>query len=188
MKGTRTEQNLLKSFAGESQARNRYTFFAEQALDEGYTQIAELFLETAENELEHARKFFSFLPGGPLEITAGYPAGIVGTTAENLAAAAGGEREEWAELYPQFAAVAAEEGFKDVAAAYKLIAKVEAEHEARYRKLLARVEKDEVWSRAEKVRWKCRACGHIHEGTKAPARCPICDAEREEFEVAAENY
>lgn len=188
IKGTRTEQNLLKAFAGESQARMRYTYYAEQALGEGYPQIAEIFMETGDNELEHARKFFEFLTGGSCEITATYPAGVFGTTAENLAAAAGGENEEWSELYPAFAAVATEEGFKDVATAFKLIAKVEKEHEARYRKLLANLENDQVWAKPAKVRWKCRICGHIHEAEKAPAKCPVCDGERSDFEVAAENF
>jgi rubrerythrin len=188
IKGTRTEQNLLKAFAGESQARMRYTFYAEQAFDEGYPQMAEIFMETGDNELEHARKFFEFLPGGATEITAAYPAGVFGTTAENLAASAAGENEEWTDLYPKFAEIATEEGFKDVAAAFKLVAKVEKEHEARYRKLLANLENDQVWARPTKVRWKCRVCGYIHEGEKAPAKCPVCDAERNDFEVAAENY
>jgi rubrerythrin len=188
IKGTRTEQNLLKAFAGESQARMRYTFYAEQALDEGYPQMAEIFMETGDNELEHARKFFEFLPGGTAEITAAYPAGVFGTTAANLAASAAGENEEWTDLYPKFAEIATEEGFKDVATAFKLVAKVEKEHEARYRKLLANLENDQVWARPTKVRWKCRVCGHIHEGEKAPAKCPVCDTERNDFEVAAENY
>jgi rubrerythrin len=188
LKGTRTEQNLLKAFAGESQARTRYTYFAEQAAGEGMVRIAEIFLETAENELEHARVFFSFLEGGMVEITAAYPAGKVGDTAENLAAAAAGENEEWTELYPEFARIAEEEGFKDVARAFKLVAKVEVEHEKRYRELLAIVEADQVFVKEQPVRWKCRVCGHIHEGAKAPAKCPCCDAEREEYEVEARNW
>lgn len=188
IKGTRTEQNLLKAFAGESQARMRYTYYAEQALGEGYPQIAEIFMETGDNELEHARKFFEFLAGGSCEITATYPAGVFGTTAENLAASAAGENEEWTELYPAFADIATEEGFKDVAMAFKLVAKVEKEHEARYRKLLANLDNDQVWAKPAKVRWKCRICGHIHEAEKAPAKCPVCDGERSDFEVAAENY
>jgi len=183
IKGTRTEQNLLKAFAGESQARGRYTYFAEQAADEGYPRIAEYFLETAENELEHARLFFSFLEGGDTEITATYPAGMVGSTLENLQAAAAGENEEWTELYPEFARIAEEEGFKDVARTFKMIAKVEAHHEERYRALAAQVEADKVFERDEKVQWKCRVCGYVHEGTKAPAKCPCCAMEREDFEV-----
>ena len=186
--GTRTEQNLLKAFAGESQARNRYTYFAEQAAAEGYGRIAEVFLETAENELEHARLFFGFLAGGMVEITASYPAGRVGETAENLAAAAAGEHEEWADLYPEFARVAAEEGFQDVARAFKLVAKVEAEHEARYRALLGVVERDEVYTKPHPVRWQGGVCGYGHEAAKAPARCPVCDAERDDFAIAAENW
>lgn len=188
VRGSRTEQNLLKAFAGESQARMRYTYYAEQALGEGYPQIAEIFMETGDNELEHARKFFELLTGGDCEITATYPAGVFGTTAENLSAAAAGEHEEWADLYPAFAEIAAEEGFKEIATAFKLIAKVEKEHEARYRKLLANVENDQVWTKPARVRWKCRVCGHIHEGEKAPAKCPVCDTERNDFEIAAENY
>ena len=188
IKGTRTELNLLKAFAGESQARSRYTYFAEQAAEDGLTRIAEVFLETAENELEHARVFFSFLEGGDAEITASYPAGKVGTTAENLAAAAAGENEEWTELYPEFAKTAEEEGFKNVARAFKMVAKVEAEHENRYRALLEMVEKDQVWEKEAKVRWKCRVCGYVHEATKAPAKCPCCDALREDFEVDCATY
>ncbi|HOX26239.1 MAG TPA: rubrerythrin family protein [Candidatus Krumholzibacteria bacterium] len=188
LKGTRTEENLLKAFAGESQARNRYTYFAEQAVNEGLGRIGEVFLETAENELEHARVFFSFLEGGMVEITASYPAGTIATTAANLAAAAAGEHEEWSELYAGFAQVAESEGFKDVARAFKMVAKVEIEHEKRYRSLLEIVEKNQVYAKPESVRWKCTVCGYVHEGAKAPARCPVCDAGREEFEVAAENW
>jgi rubrerythrin len=166
----------------------RYTYFAEQALGEGYPQIAEIFMETGDNELEHARKFFEFLSGGTCEITATYPAGVYGSTLENLSAAATGENEEWSDLYPAFAAIAADEGFKDVATAFKLIAKIEKEHEARYRKLLENLERDQVWAKPVRVRWKCRVCGLIHEGEKAPAVCPVCDTERNDFEVAAENY
>ncbi len=188
IKGTRTELNLLKAFAGESQARSRYTYFAEQAAEDGLTRVAEIFLETAENELEHARVFFSFLEGGTAEITATYPAGKVGNTAENLAAAAAGENEEWTELYPEFAKIAEEEGFKDVARAFKMVAKVEAEHENRYRALLDMVEKGQVWEKETKVRWKCSVCGYIHESTKAPAKCPCCDALREDFEVDCKSW
>jgi len=188
IKGSRTEQNLLKSFAGESQARSRYTYYAEQAADEGLPRIAEIFLETAENELEHARVFFGFLEGGMVEITAAYPAGPIGTTEENLAAAAAGEHEEWADLYPEFARIAEEEGFKEVAKAFKMVAKVEKEHEARYLALKAVVERDQVFAKDAPVRWKCRICGHIHESTKAPNECPVCKAPREEYEVACENW
>ena len=166
IKGTRTEQNLLKSFAGESQARSRYTFFASVAKKEGYEQIAGVFMETAEQEKEHAKRFFKFLEGGMVEITASYPAGVIGTTAENLAAAAAGENEEWAELYPEFAKIAEEEGFPAIAVAFKMIAKVEAEHEKRYRKLLANVEEGKVFEKDEAIFWQCRNCGFVFEGKK----------------------
>ncbi len=188
IKGTKTEQNLLKAFAGESQARNRYEFAASVAKKEGLEQIAALFLETAGQEKEHAKKFFSFLEGGALEITAMYPAGITGTTAENLAAAAGGENEEWTEIYPAFAAVAKEEGFPEIAATFTMIAKVEASHEERYRKLLANLENDLVFEKDGEIYWVCRNCGHIHKGKKAPEKCPLCQHPKAYFEVKAENY
>lgn len=188
IKGTKTEQNLLKSFAGESQAKNRYEFFAKVAKKEGYEQIAEFFEETAMQEQQHAKVFFKFLEGGPVEITATYPAGVIGTTAENLKAAAEGENEEWSDLYPEFAKVAEEEGFKKIATAYKLIAKVEAEHEARYRKLLANLEEGKVFEREEKVRWVCRKCGHVHESKKALKNCPICGHPEAYFEIEKTNY
>ncbi len=188
LKGTQTEKNLLGAFAGESQARNRYTYAASVARKEGYLQIADLFLETAENEKEHAKRFFKFLEGGTAEITATYPAGKTGNTAENLKAAANGEHEEWTELYPSFSEKAKEEGFKEVAAAFTMIAKVEKEHEARYLKLLENVENGKVFEKDTSVRWKCRKCGHIHEGPKAPGKCPACLHLQEFFEVQAENY
>ncbi len=188
LKGTETEKNLLKAFAGESQARSRYTMFAKQARKDGYRQIEAIFLETAEQELQHAKKFFRYLEGGEVEITASYPAGKVGTTAENLEAASGGENEEWEELYPHFAEVAAQEGFQKISNAFKNIAKVEKEHEARYRKLLANVQEGRVFEREEKVRWKCRVCGFVHEGTRAPRYCPACDHPQEHFEIDGENY
>jgi len=188
IKGTRTEQNLLKSFAGESQAKNRYQFFAKVAKKEGFEQIAEFFNETALQEEQHAKTFFKFLEGGMVEITAAYPAGVIGTTAENLKAAADGENEEWTELYPEFAKIAEEEGFKKIATAYKLIAKVEAEHEARYRKLLENVEKERVFEREEKVRWVCRKCGHVHESKKALKNCPVCNHPEAYFEIEKTNY
>ncbi|MDD2798910.1 MAG: rubrerythrin family protein [Bacteroidales bacterium] len=188
IKGTKTEQNLLKAFAGESQARNRYTYFASVAKKEGYEQIAAVFLETAEQEKEHAKRFFKFLEGGPVEITATYPAGSIGTTSENLKAAADGENEEWTDLYPEFARIAEEEGFKKVATAFKLIAKVEAEHEARYRTLQARVEAEKVFEREEEIEWQCRNCGHIHKGKKAPENCPACEHPKAYFEPKKENY
>lgn len=189
LKGTETEKNLLKAFAGESQARNRYTYAAEVAKEEGYPQIAELFIETARNEREHAKRFFSFLGGGgALEITAAYPAGKVGSTADNLRAAAAGEREEWAEVYPKFAEVAKAEGFPTVAAAFSLIARVEKEHEERYRKLLSNVEEGQVFKKETSVRWKCRNCGYVHEGPEPPLKCPACLVDRRDFEIKAENY
>ena len=175
IKGTKTEQNLLKSFAGESQARSRYTFFASVAKKEGYEQIAGVFMETAEQEKEHAKKFFKYLEGGMVEITASYPAGIISTTAENLKAAADGENEEWADLYPEFAQIAQEEGFPQIANTFRQIAKVEAEHEARYRKLLKRVETGKVFERDEEIEWQCRNCGYVLKGKKAPMKCPACE-------------
>jgi len=188
IKGTETEKNLLKAFAGESQARNRYTYFAGVARKEGYRQIEALFIETAENEREHAKRFFKFLEGGDLEITAAYPAGRIGTTVENLKAAAAGENEEWTELYPAFAETAKKEGFAEVAAAFTMIAKVEKEHEERYLKLARNIEKGEVFERASTVRWKCRNCGYVHEGTEAPAMCPACQHPQAYFEIKESNY
>lgn len=188
LKGTKTEKNLLAAFAGESQARNRYTYAAKVAEKEGYRQIAELFLKTADNEKQHAKRFFNFLEGGGVEITAMYPAGKTGTTVENLLAAANGENEEWAHLYPQFAEVAKAEGFNEIAAAFNMIARVEKEHEARYRKLLANVEKKQVFQKEQPARWECRKCGYIHEGPNAPQKCPACLHEQEHFELQAQNY
>jgi len=188
LKGTKTEQNLLKAFAGESQARNRYEFFAKQAKKEGYQQISAVFQETANEEKAHASRFFKFLEGGMTEITASYPAGKTGTTAENLEAAANGENEEWTELYPEFAKIAKEEGFPEVSVAFKMIAKVEAEHEARYRKLLKNIQEDSVFKKGQKIRWKCRNCGYIHEGEKALENCPACNHSKDYFEPAADNY
>jgi len=188
IKGTKTEQNLLKAFAGESQARNRYTFFASKARKEGFEQIAAIFLETADNEKEHAQVFFDYLEGGPAEITATYPAGKTATTAENLLAAANGEKEEWGELYPGFAAVADEEGFADVATSFRELAEVEEQHELRYRKLLANVTNSRVFSRDTVVKWHCRNCGYVHEGTSAPEVCPACKHAQAYFELWAETY
>ena len=188
LKGTRTEQNLLKAFAGESQARTRYTFFASVAKKEGYEQIAGLFMETAEQEKEHAKRFFKFLEGGAVEITATYPAGKIGTTAENLLAAAMGEKEEWDELYPEFAKVAEEEGFPAVAAAFKNIAKVEAEHERRYLKLLSRITDGDFFHRDGKIWWQCRNCGFIVEAEAAPKACPACLHPQSYFEPMKQNY
>lgn len=183
IKGTRTEKNLLAAFAGESQARNRYDYFASKAKKEGLLRIAAIFQETAENEKEHAKRFFKFLEGGMVEIVAGYPAGVIGTTLENLKAGAGGENEEWTVLYPEFAKVAKEEGFPEVAAAFTMIARVEKEHEARYNKLIEILEKGSYAKREEPTRWKCSNCGYIHEGTDAPALCPACQHPQTYFEA-----
>ena len=188
IKGSQTEKNLLKAFAGESQAKNRYEFFAKQATKEGYEQIASIFLKTATEEQSHAKRFFKYLEGGMVEITATYPAGKIGTTAENLKAAAEGENEEWTKLYVGFADTAKEEGFNEVASAFKLICKVEAEHEKRYLKLLKNIEEGSVFVKKEKVRWVCRKCGYVHEGEKAPDMCPACMHPKSYFEVYAENY
>ena len=188
LKGTKTEQNLLKAFAGESQARMRYDYFAKQAKKEGLEQIAAIFDETAINEKEHAKRFFKFLEGNMVEITATYPAGKIGTTLENLKASAEGENEEWTELYPEFARIAEEEGFKEVASAFKAIAKVEAEHEKRYRTLYANLESGKVFERNGKIYWKCRNCGYVHEGEKAPKMCPACLHPQSYFEIKESNY
>jgi len=188
LKGTKTEQNLLKAFAGESQARMRYDYFAKQAKKEGLEQIAAIFTETAENEKEHAKRFFKFLEGNMVEITATYPAGKIGTTMENLKASADGENEEWTELYPEFARIAEEEGFKEVAVAFKMIAKVEEAHETRYRKLYNNLEEGKVFERNGKLTWKCRNCGFIHESEKAPKMCPACLHPQSYFEIKESNY
>ncbi len=188
LKGSETEKNLLKAFAGESQARNRYTYFASVARKEGFRQIEGYFLETAENEKEHAKIFFKYLDGGDCEIQASYPAGKIGTTAENLLAAAEGEKMEWSALYPEFERVAREEGFEDVADSFKEIGEVESYHERRYRKLLANCEKDRVFERDEVVKWKCRNCGYVSEGESAVECCPACKHGRKYFEIWVENY
>ncbi len=188
LKGTKTEQNLLKAFAGESQARNRYTFFASKAKKEGYVQIQQIFLETAANEKEHAEVFFKHLEGGVVEITASFPAGKIGTTAENLLASAEGEKEEWDVLYREFEKVAREEGFPDVAESFEEIAEVEEEHEKRYRKLLARVEAGTVFKRDEEVEWHCMNCGYIHHGKEAPELCPACKHAKEYYQLHVPNY
>lgn len=186
--GTQTEKNLLKAFAGESQARNRYEFFAKVAIKEGLEQIAALFLETAENERSHAKQFFKQLEGRMVEITATYPAGKIGTTLENLKAAADGENEEWTELYPEFGRIAEEEGFTRIALLFRSIAKIEKAHEERYRKLHQNLEEGKVFEREGKVVWKCRVCGFLHESTKPPLKCPVCDHPQAYFEIEAENY
>ena len=188
VKGTKTEQNLLKSFAGESQARGRYVYFASIAKKEGYEQIAAIFNETAEQEKEHAKRFFKFLEGGMVEITASYPAGILSTTVENLKAAAAGENEEWSELYPEFAKVADEEGFPQIAEAFRRIATVEAGHEARYLKLYERMINGTVFEDEEEIEWQCRNCGYIHKGKKAPEVCPACQPPKAYFERNKNNY
>ncbi|MDC1142662.1 rubrerythrin family protein [Planctomycetota bacterium] len=189
VKGTETEKNLLKAFAGESQARNRYTYYASIARKEGYRQIEALFMETAENEREHAKRFMKFLEGGDVEITATYPAGpLGGTTVENLKSAAAGENEEWSELYPAFAEKAREEGFPAVGVAFDMIAKVEVEHEKRFLKLAANIEDESVFKKDEPVRWKCRNCGYVHEGDQAPSKCPACLHDREHFELKEATY
>ncbi len=188
IKGTKTEQNLLKSFAGESQARNRYTYAASVAKKEGYEQISALFLETADNEKEHAKRFFKFLEGGAVEITAAYPAGTIENTLENLKMAAAGEKEEHSILYPEFARVAEAEGFPEIAEVFTMISKAEVEHEIRYNKLIANMENGEVFKKKQSVRWKCRNCGYVHEGDEAPELCPACVHERKHFEIKESTY
>ena len=188
LKGTQTEKNLLTAFAGESQARTRYTFFASVAKKEGFEQISAIFMETAEQEKEHAKRVFKFLEGGDLEITATYPAGKIGTTAENLLAAAMGENEEWSEAYPHMAEVALAEGFPQVAVAFKEIAKVEAMHAERYRTLLGRVEAGQVFERAEAIEWQCRNCGYVYTGKAAPKTCPSCLHPQAYFEPKKWNF
>jgi rubrerythrin len=188
LKGSKTEENLLKSFAGESQARNRYTFFASVAKKEGYEQISEIFTETAGNEKEHAELFFKYLEGGMAEITASYPAGIISNTAENLKEAADGEKLEWGTLYPTFADVAEKEGFAAIANTFRMVAKVEKEHEKRYLKFLANVNQGKVFKKDTSIKWKCRNCGHVYEGSEAPEKCPVCDHAQSYFEVWCENY
>ena len=188
IKGSQTEKNLLASFAGEAQARNRYTFFASAAKKECFEQISRIFLETAENEKEHAKVFFKYLEGGAVEITAAYPAGVIGDTKANLEAAAEGEKEEWSVLYAQFAKTAHEEGYPEIAKSFEEIAEVEQFHEKRYRKLLANVVNNEVFKKAAPVKWHCINCGYIHEGAEAPEECPACRHPRAYYEVLAENY
>ena len=188
IKGTQTEKNLLASFAGESQARNRYTYAASVAKKAGYEQIAAIFLETAENEKEHAKRFFKLLEGGDVEISASYPAGVIGDTAANLHAAAEGEHHEWTKLYKEAAEIADKEGFDVVADQFKEIAEVEEKHEKRYRKLLANIKNNTVFKKDTEVSWKCRNCGYVHKGKEAPEKCPACAHPRAYFEVLNENY
>lgn len=188
LKGTRTEKNLLKAFAGESQARNRYTFFASKAKKEGFEQISAIFQETADNEKEHAEIFFKYLEGGDCEITAEFPAGKIGTTAENLLEAANGEKLEWGTLYPGFEKIAREEGFDEIADSFKEIAEVEEHHEQRYRNLRENVINGTVFKKDKPVKWKCRNCGYIHEGTEAPEECPACKHAQSYYEILADNF
>jgi rubrerythrin len=188
LKGTKTEKNLLKAFAGESQAKNRYEFAAKVAKEEGYEQIAAIFSETALQEQSHAKQFFRFLEGGMLEITASYPAGKTGKTQENLESAADGEHEEWSDLYPEFARIAEEEGFPAIAVKFKAISVAEKGHEQRYRKLLSNLMGNRVFERDEKVFWYCRKCGYIHSGTRALKNCPACGHPEAYFEILPENY
>ncbi len=188
VKGTMTEKNLLASFAGESQARNRYTYFASVAKKAGYEQIAAIFLETADNEKEHAKRFFKLLEGGELEVTAAYPAGVIGDTAANLAEAADGEYLEWSKLYKEGEDVARKEGFEEIAVQFKEIAEVEEEHEKRYRKLLKNIKEGKVFQRDTVVKWKCRNCGYIHQGQEAPEECPACAHPQAYYELFCENY
>lgn len=188
IKGTKTEKNLLKSFAGESQARNRYTYFASAAKKEGYEQIASIFLETAENEKEHAKVFFKYLEGGDVEITASYPAGIIKDTKTNLEEAAAGENMEWTSLYSDFAQTAKSEGFPDVAMSFEQIAKVERFHESRYRKLISNIANKEVFKKKSSVKWHCTNCGYVIESNEAPKECPACKHPQSYYEVLAENF
>jgi rubrerythrin len=188
VKGTRTEKNLLAAFAGESQARNRYTYFASAARKEGFEQIANIFTETAENEKEHAKVFFKYLEGGDTEITAAYPAGMIKDTKSNLEAAAAGENMEWTTLYADFSKTARDEGFPEIARSFEQIAKVERFHEARYRKLINNVANGEVFKRKMPVKWHCANCGYVYEGTEAPKECPACKHPQAFYELLAENY
>jgi len=188
LKGTLTEKNLLGAFAGESQARNRYTYFAKQAKKDGYEQIAAIFEETANHEKEHAKRFFAMLEGGDVEITATFPAGVVGPTLDNLKASAMGENHEWTALYPEFARIARGEGFADVAVLFESISKAEAYHEARYKKLAANIEAGKVFKKDETATWRCRNCGYNHEGPNAPAACPACAHPLAHFELVDDNY
>ena len=188
LKGTKTEKNLLASFAGESQARNRYTFFASVAKKAGFEQIAAIFLETAGNEKEHAERFFKFLEGGDVEITASYPAGAIEDTAANLEASAAGENLEWTKLYKESEEIAQSEGFEKIASVFKEIAEVEEQHEIRYRKLLKNLEEGKVFKKDVVVKWKCRNCGYVHEGKEAPEECPACAHPQSYYELLCENY
>ena len=188
LKGSRTEKNLMIAFAGESQARNRYSYFASQAKKDGFVQIADIFEETANHEKEHAKRFFKFLKGGDLEITASFPAGVIGTTLENLRAAAAGEKHEWTEMYPEFAEIAREEGFGAIAKTFESVAVSEKQHEKRFVELAENVETGKVFKREGKVVWRCRNCGYLHEGTEPPAVCVACAHPKDHFELLGENW
>jgi rubrerythrin len=188
LKGSQTEKNILTAFAGESQARNRYTYFTSKAKKDGYVQISTIFEETANQEKEHAKRLFKLLEGGEVEISAGFPAGVIGTTLENLQEAAAGENFEYTIMYPEFAKTAMEEGFKDIAAIFSAIAVAEKQHEKRYKDLAANIEAGRVFIREEKVTWRCRNCGYIHEGTEAVDECPACEHKQPHFELLGENY
>ncbi|MFN2435491.1 MAG: rubrerythrin [Desulfotignum sp.] len=188
LKGTQTEKNLLTAFSGESQARNRYTYFASAAKKEGYVQISDIFTETANQEKEHAKRLFKFLEGGEVEITAAFPAGVIGTTLENLKAAAEGESYEWNEMYPGFAATARKEGFDAIAAVFEAIAVAEKQHDKRYKDLAANIEAGKVFKKDAPITWRCRNCGYLHEGTEALDMCPACAHEQAHFEVLGENW
>lgn len=188
LKGTKTEKNILTAFCGESQARNRYTYFASQAKKEGFVQIAHIFEETANQEKEHAKRLFKLLEGGEVEISGSFPAGVIGTTVENLAEAAGGENYEHTTMYPEFAATAREEGFAEIATIFEAIAVAEKQHEKRYLDLKANIEAGRVFEREEKVTWRCRNCGYLHTGEKAPEKCPACDHAKAHFELLGENW
>jgi len=188
LKGTQTEKNLLTAFAGESQARNRYTYFASQAKKDGYVQISAIFEETANQEKEHAKRLFKFLEGGEAQVTASFPAGVIGTTLENLYEAAAGENYEHSTMYPEFAKTAMEEGFKNIAGVFMAIAVAEKQHEKRYKDLAVNIENDRVFKREKTVTWRCRNCGYLHEGEEAPDECPACAHTKAHFELLGENY
>jgi rubrerythrin len=188
IKGTKTEKNLLTAFAGESQARNRYTYFSSKARQEGFVQIADIFEETANQEKEHAKRFFKFLEGGEVTVNAAFPAGVIGTTLENLKAAAGGEHYEWTDMYPGFAKTAREEGFEEVAKVLEAVMVAEKQHEKRYNDLAANIANGTVFGKPKKVVWRCRNCGYLHEGEEAPKTCPACAHPQAHFEVLGENY
>ena len=188
LKGSLTEKNLLTAFVGESQARNRYTYFASAAKKEGYEQISGIFTETAENEMEHAKRLFKFLEGGDVEVAAAFPAGVIGTTAENLKASAAGENHEHTSMYPEFAKTAKEEGFQEIADVFTAIAVAEKQHEKRYLDLLKNIEESKVFKKYQSIKWRCRNCGYIHEGDSTPEKCPACAHPQAYFEVLGENW